>query len=99
MVEKRAEVIDDKPKITVGVTKSEPIVEDIADSPELDDEDKLSDFKQYIKKNKINLNETIKSKGKYMELLVNYKKEKKLNKDSIMELHDEIVTQHKKHLI
>lgn len=94
-------VIEDDPKPTIKITtKSEEkkIVEDIESSPELDD-DKLSDFKKYIKTNKVNLTETIKSKEKYLQLLVNYKKVKKLNKTNIMELHDEIVSQHKKHLI
>ena len=94
-------VIEDDPKPTIRITtKSEEkkIVENIKSSPELDD-DKLLDFKKYIKTNKINLTETIKSKEKYLQLLVNYKKKKSLNKKNIMELHDEIVSQHKKHLI
>ena len=94
-------VIEDDPKPTIKITtKSEEkkIVEDIKSSPELDD-DKLLDFKKYIKTNKVNLTETIKSKEKYLQLLVNYKKKKSLNKKNIMELHDEIVSQHKKHLI
>ena len=100
MVEKKAEVIDDTPKIKVVTkTKEEPVLENVADSPELDDVDKLSDFKNYVKKNKVNINETIKDKEKYLALLVNYKKVNHLNKKDIMELHDEIVSQHKKHLI
>jgi len=100
MVEKKAEPIDDKPKIKV-ITKTEekPMIENIEDSPELDDVDKLADFKKYVKKNKVNLTETIKRKDKYMQLLVNYKKVNKLNKQAVMELHDEIVSQYKKHLI
>ena len=60
--------------------KEKKIIENIKTIPELDDIDKLSDFKIYIKKNKVNLTETIKSKEKYLQLLVNYKKVKKLNK-------------------
>jgi len=100
MVEKKAQPIDDTPKIRVVTKpKEDSILENVADSPELDDVDKLSDFKKYIKTNKINLTETIKSKEKYLQLLVNYKKKNSLNKNNIMELHDEIVSQHKKHLI
>jgi len=97
-------VIEEK-KITPHIkiiTKPEEnkVLESIVSSPELDDNvDKLSEFKQYVKKNKVNITETIKSKEKYLELLVNYKKVKHLNKTNIMELHDEIVSQHKKHLI
>jgi hypothetical protein len=104
MVEKKGASIEEKtitPHIKI-ITKSEPekpVLENVTDSPELDDVDKLSDFKKYIKTNKINLSETIKSKEKYLQLLVNYKKKKSLKKNDIMELHDEIVSQHKKHLI
>ena len=95
-------IIEDDPKPTIKITtKSEEnkVLESIVTSPELDDTDKLMDFKKYIKTNKINLSETIKSKEKYLQLLVNYKKKKSLNKNNIMELHDEIVSQHKKQLI
>jgi hypothetical protein len=103
MVEKKGATIEEK-KITPHIqiiTKPEEnkVLESVVASPELDDVDKLSDFKKYIKVNKVNLTETIKSKEKYLALLVNYKKKKSLNKKNIMELHDEIVSQHKKHLI
>jgi len=103
MVEKKGATIDEEkiiPHVKI-ITKSEPkpVIENVTDSPELDDVDKLSEFKQYIKKNKVNITETIKSKDLYLQLLVKYKKTKGLNKGNIMELHDEIVSQHKKHLI
>jgi len=100
MVEKKAQPIDDTPKIRVVTKpKEDSILESIDTTKELGEDDKLLDFKKYIKTNKINLTETIKSKEKYLQLLVNYKKKNSLNKNNIMELHDEIVSQHKKHLI
>jgi len=104
MVEKKGATIEEKkivPHVKV-ISKSEekrPVIENVKDAPELDDVDKLSEFKTYVKKNKINITETIKDKEKYLQLLVKYKKEKSLNKKNIMELHDEIASQHKKHLI
>jgi hypothetical protein len=103
MVEKKGAVIEEK-KITPHVKiiskgDDKPIIENVKNSPELDDVDKLFEFKQYIQKNKINLTETIKNKEKYLQLLVKYKKVKNLTKNNIMELHDEIASQHKKHLI
>lgn len=99
MVEDDREVIDDKPQVTVVTkTKEEPIIENIEGSPELED-DKLTELKQFAKKNKINLNEAIKDKEKYLDLLVKYKKEKGLKKEQVMKLHDELVAQHKKHLV
>jgi len=103
MVEKKGATIEEKritPHIKI-ITKPEEnkVLESIDTTKELGEDDKLLDFKKYIKTNKINLTETIKSKEKYLQLLVNYKKKNSLNKNNIMELHDEIVSQHKKHLI
>lgn len=99
MVEDDRKVIDDKPQVKVVTkTKEEPILEDVKNSPELND-DKLNDFKQFAKKNKININEAIKTKEKYLDLLIKYKKDKGLKKEEVMKIHDEIVSQHQKHLL
>jgi hypothetical protein len=98
MVEEDEKEVIDEEKISANVkvmTKEEdkePIVEETK-------KDDLAEFKEFAKKNKVNLNEAVKDKQKYLDLLVKYKKEKNLKKEDVMKLHDKMVDKHKKHLV
>jgi len=95
MIEKSEDIIVEKkivPHVQIITQKEDKkpaIVETKKESPTISS---LSDFKKFSEKKKVNLNEIIKDKDKYLKFLMEYKKYKSLSKNDVLKLHEEITS-------
>jgi hypothetical protein len=93
MVEKSDDVLVEK-KIVPHVQIIEP-----KDENKTNRVNNIEGFKKFVTEKKISLTEIVKDKDKYLKLLMEYKKQKSLDKKDVVKIHEEIVAHYINKLI